>query len=326
VPIIIWEYMRRLLLPLGLSVFYDIFPVTRIWDLRFWLPLLGLIVAAALACRMSKRFRLIPFSLAWILLFLSPVILGLPVFLVGEWVHDRYLYLPSFGLCLLLGYFIDRLPQRRKLFGYGAASVAVVVPLAAIMAFATAWQQQYWSNSLLLFVHAVKVAPNNPWSRGSLAGELFRAGDRENARWMYEQAIRVDPDNWKNNADYGNMLYKIGEYREADAHYTRALIHDSEDPNAHFNQGLSRLNYGNYTGAVASLEEALRRNPKLRQGHYWLGYALEKTGRLDEARCEYELEIRTHSDMTMNAQERLQSLSAEKRTAPIADVSCAVRQ
>lgn len=309
VPLILWEYLRRLVWPVRLSVFYDIFPVTGIAQWRFWLPFLGLILATAVAWQATKRFRIVGFSLLWILLFLSPVILGLPVFLVGEWVHDRYLYLPSFGFCLLLGYAIAHLPGKQKLFGYRAAPITAVMVLAALMSFATAWQEQYWTNSILLFVHAVNEAPNNAWAKGSLAGELFRAGDRENSRRMFEEALKVDPDNWKNNADYGNMLYRTGDYRAADEHYTRALKGDPSDANAHFNQGMSRFSYGNFAGAEVSFEAALVHNPNEAQAHYWLGFSLERQGKLEAARREYMVEVGKHSAVSTDAERRLAALA-----------------
>lgn len=322
IPIVLWEYGRRLIWPLGLSVFYDIFPVTSTAQIRFWLPLAGLIVAAVLAWWATRRQRIFRFSLAWVVLFLSPAILGLPVFLSGEWVHDRYLYLPSFGLCLVLGYASGYLPSRRKIFGYPAVAMATVMVLAAAMSFATSWQEQYWNNSVLLFVRAVNEAPNNAWARATLAGELFRTGDRVNARRMYEEALRVDPDNWKNNADFGNMLYRVGDYREADVHYTRALAGVPGDPTAHFNQGMSRINYGNYAGAEQSFEETLRLNPKEPQAHYWLGDAFEEQGKIQSARCEYEAEIQAHSEKSADARQRLAALSDGTGKNPN---SCAVR-
>jgi len=309
IPMILWEYLRLLVWPVRLSLFYDVFPITGIARWGFWLPLIGLIVLTVATWCAARRHRIVGFSLLWMLLFLSPVILGLPVFLIGEWVHDRYLYLPSFGFCLLLGYTISQLPGKQQLLGYRAAPITVAMALAAIMSFATAWQEQYWTDSMLLFVHAVNEAPENAWPKGLLAGELLRSGDRENARRMYEEALKVDPGNWKNNADYGNMLYRIGDYRAADEHYTRALTGDPNDANARFNQGMSRFNYGNFAGAQTAFEESLRRNPNEAQAHYWLGFSLERQGKFDAARRQYIAEIEKHSVVSSDAERRLGGLA-----------------
>ena len=308
IPTILWGYFRRLLWPVHLSLFYDTPPVTAASEWRFWLPLIAWI-AVAIAVYLARRSRILLFSLVWIFSFLAPAILGLPVFYVGEWIHDRYLYLPSFGFCLLLGYAIAKLPSHRRLFALPAAPASAMLGLVALMAFGTAWQQQYWRNSLLLFLHSVNEAPRSSWAKGYLAAELLRRGDRDDAQRMYEAALQLDPSNWKNNVAYGALLYQMGDYRRADEFFTRAIAGDPTDANAHFNQGLSRFNYGNYTGAETSLREALRRDPRLPQAHYWLGYSLERQGLLDDAREQYLAEIHQHPDSAADARRRFQMLA-----------------
>lgn len=308
VPVVIWEYLRRLVWPVGLAVFYDLPPVTRISEVRFWVPLAVLVVLALVVIRSAKRLPLIGFSSLWIFLFLLPAILGLPVFLIGEWLHDRYLYLPAFGLCLMLGYAIEHLPGERILFNRRAAPVLAMLALTGVMAFGTAYQEQYWANSLLLFVHAVRVAPMNPWARGALAWELFRNGDRQGAHETFDAALKIDPRNWKNLSDYGRMLYKIGDYRGADEMYGRALEVVPNDASGHFDQGVSRFFYGNYPGAEAAFRDALRCYDQLPGAHLWLGYSLEKQGDFADARREYLAELELHADTSTDAQERIGAL------------------
>lgn len=309
IPTILCGYFRRLVWPVSLSVFYDTPPVARILDWRFLVPMAALIGGALVLYR-CRRSRLVLFSFLWMLCFLLPALAGLPLFYVGEWMHDRYLYLPSFGFCLLLGLGIGRLQGERKIYGFTATGLAATFVAAALMILGTTWQQQYWSNPLLLFVHSVNAAPRSPWAKGYLASELLRRGDRANAARMYQAALEIDPGNWKNNTAYALMLYDEGNYREADEHFTRAVSVDPTDPNTHFNQGMSRFNYGNYSGAEISFREALDRNPMQKQAHYWLGLALERQGNLEAARLEYLKEIEQHSEVAANAEARLNELSS----------------
>jgi tetratricopeptide (TPR) repeat protein len=316
VPAIVCGYLRRLVWPFGLSLFYDTPPVTGVLQWRFWLPLLGCVLLGWLAWRFARRSRIALISLLWMAAFLSPAIFGLPIFEVGEWMHDRYLYLPSFGLCLLAGHLIARLPQRQKLFGFPAASTSAIFCLAAILSFATAWQEQYWANSLLLYVHSVNESPNSVWAKGYLAGEVLRSGDRLNAARLYEAALKLDPNNWKNNTGYALMLYSLGDYHRADQLFTHALAIDPSDPTTHFNQGLSRFNDGNYAGAETSLREALRRNPQMPAAHYWLGYSLEEQGKFAAARCEYLAELQAYPNSTTDARQRAEMMAAKLRNEP----------
>ena len=305
-PLVLWEYSRHTVWPVGLSLFYDTPAVTSIAQWRFLIPLLAWLLVAVVALRYRKQWTLAVFALLWYLLFLAPAILGLTIFPAGEWVHDRYLYLPVFGLCLWLGRVLGSLQSDRKLLGLPAMSTSTALMLAAVLSFATAWQEQYWANSLLLYVHAVNAAPRNVWAKSYLAGELLRRGDRMNAQRIYQEALAIEPANWKNNVAYGLMLYDEGDYRRADEYLTRAVNGDPSDANAHFDQGMARMNYGNYVGAEAAFREALQRNPMQPQAHYWLGRSLEEQGNHQGAQTEYHEEIRLHPDTSTDVLQRLQ--------------------
>jgi len=309
-PAIIWGYMRLLIWPVGLSVFYDTPPVASIVDARFWLPLILGIAALAAAFWASRRSHVCAFSCVWIGSFLAPAILGLPLFHVGEWLHDRYLYLPSFGFCLLLGHVLFRAWESQvPLLKRG--SVALSVVLAAGMCFATTWQEQPWANSLFLFTHSAAQQPTSAWAKGYLAAELLRRGDRDDAARTYEEALKLDPHNWRNHCDYGKLLYDEGQYRRADEMFTRALAIDPRDGNTHFIQGLSRFNDGDFAAAESSFSEALRRNANLPQVHYMLGYLFELEGKITAARAEYIVEIQSHPETAKSAQEHLSRLEAK---------------
>lgn len=307
VPAILGGYVRLLFWPVGLSAFYATPPVTSIWEWRFWLPMLTGIAALAAAWWVARCSRIFAFSFLWVFAFLAPAILGLPLFHAGEWLHDRYLYLPSFGLCLLLAHGLS--------FGWNSRSpflkyVAIgLLPLiVTAMCFATAWQEQPWADSVLLFTHSARQQPDSGWAKGYLAAELYRRGDRENAARLYEEALKIDPNNWRNLADYATVLYYRGDFRRADELFTRALSLDPSDAATHLNQGICRFKYGNYAGAEDSFTAALSRDPNLPKCHYWLGTVFEMKGKIDAARAEYKEEIRLHPETAAEAGERLKQL------------------
>ena len=309
-PTILWGYMRRLVWPVRMTVFYDTPPVTSMLQWRFWLPVLAWIVVLILAWRIAKRSRIFAISMVWIFVFLTPAILGLPAFMIGEWVHDRYLYLPSFGFCLLLVHLISQLPSRRDLFGLPAATTAIVLVIAAAMAFDTAWEQTYWANGFLLFARGVNISPRSSWAKSHLGNELLRMGDRESAEKQYREALSIEPDNWKNNVAFGLLLYYTGQFKLADEQLTKSIALMPNDSNQYFYQGLSRFNLENFTGAEDAFRKALKVDSRRPRYHFWLGFALEKQGRIDEARNQFETELREHPDTDTLAADHLRKLSA----------------
>lgn len=310
IPTIVWGYMRRLAWPLNLTVFYDTPPVTGVLEWRFWLPSIALVVASVLAWRLGKRSHLIGVALIWIFVFLAPALIGIVAFPPGEWVHDRYLYLPSFGFCVLLVHVIRQLPSKRDIFGFPAVPTMLTLMLASAMAFGTTLEEQYWTSDFLLFVHNVRVSPGSSWAKMHLANEYFRRGDLEDTERLYQESLRLDPNSFKTRVAYGLVLYYSNQFERADQELAKASVLGPGDSNPYFYQGMSRFNSGNFRGAEAAFREAIAKAPTRVRYHFWLGFALEKQGRLAEAKPEYQMELAQHPETDTLARQRLAELEA----------------
>ena len=309
IPTILWGYMRRLVWPLRLSVFYDTPPVTSPLQGRFLLPFLTLVLAVVLCWRIGKRSRLAGLMMVWVLVFLAPAIIGLPAFPIGEWIHDRYLYLPSFGFCLLLVHTLTQLPSRRELFGLPATSTVVVLLLSAAMAFGTAYEEQYWATEFMLFARGTHVAPNSALAKAHLANDFFRRGDLENTERLYQEALRLDPGSWKNQVAYGLMLFYSEQYDRADKQLAKSIAMVPGDSNQYFYQGLSRFNQGHFVSAEDAFKQAMKVAPNRPQYHFWLGFTYEREGRTADAKAEYQAELAQHPDSDTKARDRLRHLT-----------------
>jgi protein O-mannosyl-transferase len=308
IPTILWGYMRRLVWPMPLTIFYDTPPVTSPLQIRFWLPLVGLVLAAIVAWRIGKRSRLTGLALVWIFAFLAPAIVGLPAFALGEWIHDRYLYLPSFGFCLLLVHAITQLPSKRDLFGLPDTPTALVASLAMVMAAGTAYQEQYWRTDFMLYARSAQISPNNAWANSHLANEFFRQRDFAAADRLYQDALRLDPTNWRNRIAYGLMLFYSQQYERADQALAASISLSATDPNQYFYQGMSRFNLGRFAAAEQAFTLAIHYGPRNARYHFWLGFSLERLGQLDEAESEYRKELDLHADTDTPARQRLEAL------------------
>jgi len=103
-PSLLCEYGKLLIFPIGLSEFYNLAPLTS-WSIGgFLLPLLFIVAIAVLLSWWSRRLggKFVAFGAIWIVLWLAPV-LYIRALQPGEILHERYLYLPSIGFCLLGG-------------------------------------------------------------------------------------------------------------------------------------------------------------------------------------------------------------------------------
>ena len=117
---------------------------------------------------MIKRLPYLLVGWLWYAITLLPVI---GIIQVGEFaMADRYHYLPSIGIAVMLAWGIPLLlnEDRRKKILFPAA-----IAFLAFMSILT-WQQcEYWKNNIDLCNHALQVTKNNYLAHNNLASALF---------------------------------------------------------------------------------------------------------------------------------------------------------
>ncbi len=107
-PSVLWFYIQHLFWPVRLSPFYTREFYTRIDWRHVLLPGIPVILAAAGLWVWSKRSMKAAVATVWLVIPILPA-LDLRAFIEGHLVHDRYLYLPSFGFAMLVAMGLRRL-------------------------------------------------------------------------------------------------------------------------------------------------------------------------------------------------------------------------
>jgi hypothetical protein len=128
----------------------------------------------------------------WFVGVLVPVIGLVPVGLQSH--ADRYTYLPSIGLSLMLiwgGHEVFALwiakPKVRFLLALGGIAVL------SLCAMLTIRQLSYWKNTETLMEHALAIDPNNYVAHTDLGVYFSRRGETEKARAHYQRARELEP-------------------------------------------------------------------------------------------------------------------------------------
>ena len=100
-------WIRHLIWPAGLSTFYNFPAVLHPTARNFILPAIFDIAVGfgVFACVRSSRPA--AFFAVWLVLPLIPL-LNLRVFIANDFAHDRYLYLPSVGLAVLVAMLLKK--------------------------------------------------------------------------------------------------------------------------------------------------------------------------------------------------------------------------
>jgi Flp pilus assembly protein TadD len=316
-PAVLWFYLRKMIWPLPMSLFYPLRTVTHANLANFAWPLAASVAVLAGLWIWSRRSAAAGMAAAWMVLPLALPLLATTRFRFYDLVHDRYLYLPSAGLVMLMALAVRRLPSparpdRRPTTGAAGALPALqlgcVAVLGIVLGGTTIGQAQYWSGSLPLYTHGVEVAPRNPLAlRGLSSAVALQRHDPRTARQLEERSLAEDPNDYDAVVGEGVLLRNAGEYGGA----LKMFLHARDlSPNAqgpHMYLGILYADMGQLGNSEAELHEAIRLLPHQPGQHDFLGSVYERENRLAEARSEYQTELQIQPGST-HAASRLAAL------------------
>ena len=210
-------YIARMFWPAKLAVFY---PYSH--QLPAWRAVAAGIALAGITFLALRRFRPYPYLAVgwfWYLGTLVPVI-GL-VQVGGQSSADRYTYLPTVGLAIMLSWgtadLLKRYPRAR--------TVVVVSAVAACSAcvVVTSIQLRYWADTESLFRHAVSVTTDNYIAHNNLADYYLSKLRNDEARSHVIEALRVQPNYAEAHVNLATILRRAGQTDEAEKEYRVAL-------------------------------------------------------------------------------------------------------
>ncbi len=287
-PELLWFYARHLLCPWPLAEFYDVFYVSSMGAREFIIPAVAMIAVLAALWTWARRSRVALLASLWILFPLLPV-LDVSLLRFNALVADRYLYLPSVGFCVLAAVLLVRLTELRQ---FRRAALAMVLGLAAVIGVVTARQAASWENALLLYENAVAVAPGNAFAKTLLATQLMLRSENDRARALFLESYAIDSYAWATSFNLGCLNFTLGDLPQAERFFQRAIWLDPHNRNQFLQLGLTQKRMGNFAEAAATLAKTAEIWPEAPLVHLALGEALEQQGRYDEARLEFEKELR----------------------------------
>ena len=290
------SYLANTIWPTNLSVLYPY---------RWQIPLgsvIGsivlLVLLTLLCCLPYEKRKYAAVGWLWFLGTLVPVI---GVVQVGQQaMADRYLYLPSIGLSIVLIWSVpwSRIP----------APISTLVVVAVLAAFAVLTRQQisYWVDSDTLFHHASIVLNGNTVEEIRLGMLAAKAGDHPAAAQHYRAALAEDPSNYAANFDFGNLLVQDNPALAIE-HYQLAALKQPGTSQVQINWGVALMKLNNPIEAFSHFRQAESLDPDSYDAHYNLGKLFSLVSKFPEARTEFTLALKTRPD-DANAKQALQAL------------------
>ncbi len=273
-------YLGKFFYPVPLAAFY---PHPGSWKAGVVLGCLGLLVAIFLAAVVWRRK--FPYLLAgwlWYIAMLLPVI-GL-VQAGGQFIADRYTYLPLIGLCIMLVFGARDLGRHYKYHRFVFAAAGAAIALACMLV--SWWQIGFWADSETLFRRALAVTPDNALARlnlGVALGEKHKPGAVE----QLQAALRLVPGDPDLQRTVGNAFLAIGHPEEAIAPLAESLALEPQRADAHLLLGRALEATGDLDEALGQYREAARLNPHLADARADLGVALFRKAQFQESAAEF---------------------------------------
>jgi hypothetical protein len=254
-PSLIWFYVKHLILPVGLSAFYDTPYVMKATVSTVLLPGIFVAVAGALVLFVARQSSAMRSAAIILILPLLPV-LNIAVFQEGDIAHDRYLYLSSVGLSIIVAVVLTRLQLGAPLLGLPAAQAVATASLVVLMIVGTAVQNQHWASNLLLYYRGIGIAPDSAVARNNLANEIFERGLHAEAIAMYREVLQKKPDFWLSNYNLGFSLLKLGHPDEAEAYFNRSIAINPSDADQYYYLGIAQMKLNRPEEAAINMRRA----------------------------------------------------------------------
>ncbi len=250
------RYLGKIFWPFGLAVFYG-YERWRFYQVAGAVLLLGLITAWAVWQMRARPYLAVGWF--WFLGMLVPTI-GL-VQVGHQSMADRYSYLPSVGILLMVAWGLSGLAARHALL-LKAVAMAGALALAAC-AMLTVRQISFWKNPVALFSHAADVSDQDYMTCYNVGCQVMQQGNLPRAARCFERALKVAgkdaPPSFLARAEnnLGCVLLEQGRIPNSISNFESALLLQPAFPQAYYNMGRAFLSNRQPDVAVESFQHAL---------------------------------------------------------------------
>lgn len=206
------KYILKIFFPINLAPIYPLKPEENTLFL-FLCSLIFITTITLFILFLKKDFLFVGWF--YYLITLLPVIGLIQVGIQA--MADRYTYIPSIGLLIILVFSFSHLKINR--IYYGLAILIIII--LSILTFS---QSKKWKNSYSLFFYTINVTDRNYAAYYYLGKTFLEDGDLESAKNYLEKSISIKSDYGPAHCDLGLLYAKKGDYQKSKIFYEKALM------------------------------------------------------------------------------------------------------
>ena len=284
-------YLFKLLLPFNLNA-YVMLNLGSVVQAGVWAGII--LIAGLVLTGLRARDLSISFGIGFFLISLLPLTNLIPINSPVDMdfpLAERFLYLPSFGYCLVLGGLVAKgvTLDRWKVGG-------MVFLLICFYSFNTFARNRDWRDETLFYLRTLNVSPQSSVIQNNLGNILLDKGLFDEAEAQFKQALKLKPTYAIAYNNLGNVYFRKGIFEPAMEFYKKAISLDPNYPETYNNLGNIYDNLGARNQAIDAYKVALRIRPQFAEAHNNLGIAYYHLKMYDAAIQEYEEAIRLGLD------------------------------
>jgi protein O-mannosyl-transferase len=280
-PVLLCRYLFKLLWPVNMNYFYVFIPLSSPnWEFVASAALIGGLIGIMFWLRKSQPLP--AFALAWFFVIIAP---ALSISNLGKNIFtERYLYIPSLGICILAGCAWLRVREwvtRKTAFALAYPALAVVLIFNTVL---IVHRIPDWRSQVSLFQKTALHSPDSPDVQGALGFAYYAEGEYGPALSAFERLLALEP----NSSDALYVAYALSALGDSQGANAELLLADkleyTEDNNTWLIYGDTYTNLKEWGRAIEcyrkEIEKYYPENPSL-----WtsLGEALQENGQAQES-------------------------------------------
>ncbi len=234
---ILFVYLRLLFFPVNLSWDYSFnqIPVADLSSPVAWVSILFYLSMTVFAVMMWRKKKEISFGILFFLITLAPV--SNFFFLFGATLAERFLFIPSIGFCIAIGFALPLLFKidTNTFEGKNKTTMTgVVAGLLLVFGIMTNNRNGDWESNLKILEAGVEAAPNSARTHSALAAQYriqgesssdgrIRAENLKNAIIEFRAALDILPSNTFSWYNLGLSYQLYGDTANAMKSYLATL-------------------------------------------------------------------------------------------------------
>ncbi len=205
-------------------------------------------------------------------------------------VADRFMYLPSLGICLSLGILGDKIAAdsiRKRTALIGTVIFLGLAVVMAGLALKTYFQTKIWRDSIALWNYVIKYSPALTIAHVNRGDAYTTIGEVELAEADYREAAEIKLERARRHCQKAMDLHGRKEYDSALLHYNNALLHNPQYAQAYIGKGDIYQIRRQFEDALSEYNKALDIRPDDGELYFVRGHVYSLTHRYDRAVADF---------------------------------------